>query len=391
MTEPLGQSQVLPYVRGLAKAGWQMEVLAFEPVSSSAEQIAAVSDELRSHGIGYHSTRRSPSHAFVVKAREFSRATLQLWRRALATRPRIVHARSYLPGAVAELVATLTPGARFLFDLRGLLGEEYVDGGHWKKSSPKYRLLKLAERRMLARAAGAVVLTHRHRDWLLEQRLLPTSTPTEVIPCCVDMTKFTATPADREEARAAMGVGDEFVLLYSGTLGWMYRLEEVVRLFRALRRRRRAVLVVLTHSATDAVWQVVEREGVAREDVRTLKVPPSGMPRMLAGADAAVSLITPSMSKIGSSPTKVPEYLALGLPIVMNPGIGDSDRLMRELPFVVDAGAMTLPELEAAAEKLLALDRRAVRDAARQAAEERFSLTGVGIPRYLALYDTLTR
>ena len=31
MTEPLGHSQVIPYVEGLARAGFLMEIMAFEP------------------------------------------------------------------------------------------------------------------------------------------------------------------------------------------------------------------------------------------------------------------------------------------------------------------------------------------------------------------------
>lgn len=391
MTEPLGQSQVLSYVRGLAAGGWEMEILAFEPASSTDAQIARVQQDLESQGIGYRWTRRSPSHLFPVKVYEFSQAALRLWTRALLRRPRVVHARSYLPGAVAGLVAALTPGARFLFDLRGLLGEEYVDSGHWSSSSYQFRLLKQAERQMLARADGVVVLTNRHREWLKQQGLLPDATPTAVIPCCVDLSKFQVSDEQRETARAALAAGDKFVLLYSGTLGPNYRHQELIRLFKAVRRRRPAVLSVLTHSPTEAFWASVDQQGVSRDDVRAVRVPPADMPRFLAAADAAVCFMSPTISRIGTSPTKVPEYLALGLPVVMNRGIGDSDQLMKELPFVIDAGAMGEGELEAAADALLALDREAVRPVARRAAEQRFSLQDVGIARYAALYDRLAR
>jgi len=35
MTEPLGQSQVLPYLRGLARSGWSIDLVAFEEIDGA--------------------------------------------------------------------------------------------------------------------------------------------------------------------------------------------------------------------------------------------------------------------------------------------------------------------------------------------------------------------
>ncbi len=79
------------------------------------------------------------------------------------------------------------------------------------------------------------------------------------------------------------------------------------------------------------------------------------MPAFLAAADAAVSFMKPAFSKKGCSPTKVPEYLAMGLPVVMNRGIGDCDQLIHEVSAVIDAGNFQTEEVERAADQLLAL------------------------------------
>ena len=131
MTEPLGHSQVLPYVEGLARFGFRMEIVAFEPEGATLAEIHSVEERLNAAGIGYFWSRRSPSGAFRVKLAEATRALARLLTLALRGRPHIVHARSYLPAAAAHIAAGLSPGTRFLFDVRGLLGEEYVDAGHW--------------------------------------------------------------------------------------------------------------------------------------------------------------------------------------------------------------------------------------------------------------------
>lgn len=390
MTEPLGHSQVLPYVEGLARAGFSMEIVAFEPKHASADAIRAVEERLRAAGIRYHWSRRSGSHAFSVKLAEATRALTRLLSRALLRRPSIVHSRSYLPSAVAHLAASLSPGARFLFDVRGLLGEEYVDAGHWSAESYRYKLLKRVEERLFAHADGVVVLTERHRRHLYEEaRLVAPETPIEVIPTCVDVERFSPTQQGRARWREALGVGDRFALVYAGTLGAWYREEEMVRFYAALRRWRPASFVLFTHSPTDRFDAAIERVNVPREEVVVRRVPPGDMPAALAAADAAVSFIAPCFSKLGSSPTKTAEYLAMGLPTVLNRGIGDSDQLIEEVPAVIDAGQLREDEIELAAKKLATLDVRALADSARRAALERFSTQGVGLPRYIQLYEHL--
>src|SRR5688572_14419278 len=74
MTEPLGQSQVVPYVRGLVRAGWSIELVGFEPAAADEGAVARVTDELSRDGIRYLPARRSPSHAPLVKVLEAARA-----------------------------------------------------------------------------------------------------------------------------------------------------------------------------------------------------------------------------------------------------------------------------------------------------------------------------
>ncbi|HEX2572613.1 MAG TPA: glycosyltransferase [Polyangia bacterium] len=395
MTEPLGQSQVLPYVRGLVQAGWDIDIVGFEPADAPPEEIARTEAELRALGVGYFWTRRSPSHALAVKVRESAGALLRLARRAIlpGRRPSIIHARSYLPGAVAQTLAAALPGARFLFDCRGLLGDEYLDAGIITRESFRYRLIKQAERRLFRGADGVVVLTERLRRWLREEAgLVRPATPVEVIPCCVDLGRFRIDAAARAAARESLGAGDRFVLVYSGSLGSWYYEEEMARLFAALRRRRRALFLVLTRSPSERLRAALASLGVPEADVVVRPAAPRDMPQLLAAGDGAVSFIAPCFSKIASSPTKIAEYLAVGLPVVMNEGVGDGDELIREVPAVIGAGALGPAEIEAAAERLLTLaagERDALQESARRAAAARFSLAEVGVPRYRRIYRQL--
>lgn len=386
MTEPLGQSQVIPYLRGLSRAGWGIDIVAFEPHHATAQDIARVRDQLAGYGLQYRHMQRSPSHSLVVKAREIASALTVAAKSVAASRPRIVHARSYLPALVADALRTLVPSARFLFDCRGLLADEYADAGHWQRRSFAFHALKLAERRLMRRSDAVVLLTQRIRNWLVDDaRLLPATTPVEIVPCCVDLERFQPSRDARAATRAKLEAGERFVLAYSGTLGSWYREDAMAGFFRALRNRVPALFLVISHSPTDRLEGLLQAKGIDRTDYRIVRARPHEMPGYLSGADAGVSFIQPSFSKMASSPTKIAEYLAMGLPVVMNRGVGDGDRLLPS-PAIVDAGDMEASQLEDAASALLNV-RGTI--AARSLAEREFCLERVGVTRYRRIYERL--
>lgn len=391
MTEPLGRSQVLPYVMGLARRGFEIDILSHEPSGTSEDDIAKTRALVDAAGVGWLPQVRSPEHALRAKVWEAGRAATVGLTHALRKRPRIVHARSYLPAAVADVIASVTPGAKMLFDCRGMLGDEYVDAGHWTEARIEYRLLKRFERRAFRRSDGIVVLTEALRRWLRERELVPAATPIEVVPCCVETERFGVDEAVRRDVRASLGLGDRLVLVYSGTLGSWYQEKEMARLAALLRRRRPDLAwVVFTRADTTSLLAAARAEGI--EDVIVRPVAPRDMPRMLTVGDVGVSFIRSCFSKLGSSPTKVAEYFAAGMTVVVNSGVGDQGDLGAHPDACVVASSQDDDELDRVARRAIELADRPL--AARVAAAQdvlrsHFSLSELGVPRYEALYRQL--
>jgi glycosyltransferase involved in cell wall biosynthesis len=386
MTEPLGRSQVLPYLYGLARLGWQIEVFASEPASASIDTIDAVAAEMARHELRYHGTHRSASHSLPTKAWESASSLARLSRIALSLRPDIVHARSTLPAVVARTLTLMVPRSRLLFDCRGLVGEEYVDFGHWARGSLNHRLMSGAESMLFKSAQAVVVLTASLKRWLRTQGKVPAETPIEVVPCCVDVDRFAPDEAARSAARRQLDAGDRFVLVYVGNLSSWYCEEEMARLFSAVRRRRPALFAIFSHGNTDRMRAALAAERISPDDVRIARLPPAAVPGMLAGADAAISFARPSFSKIASSPVKIAEYLAAGLPVAMNRGVGDCDELIDTCPAVIDVGDLNERSLETAAARMVELPRERSGPIAVETAASRFSVRAVGVPLYADLY-----
>ncbi len=394
MLENLGQSQVLPYLRGLARRGVEFDLLSYELPTADADEIEQLRRSLRDEGIRWTPLRRARDPRLRRKVLESSHGVLRAFAMALARRPDIVHGRSYIPTAIGDMIATLTPRAKLLFDCRGMLGDEYVDAGYWTTDRIEYRLVKRYEQRLFRRAEGVVVLTETLRRIARERGWIGPRTRIEAIPCCVDTSRFAFDPASRERIRHELGVGDRLVLVYSGSLGGWYQEDQLATFAGLLKSRapRRVAFLVLTHSPSQHLEGLLAAAGLTRDEIIVRKVPPARMAEHLSAGDLALSFIKSCFSKLGSSPTKVAEYLACGLPVVLNGDIGDQAELVAERDACVVLSSLSDSELARGVEQALPLAQAplAQRTAATRAvAERRFGLERVGIDRYENLYRAL--
>lgn len=397
MAENLGQSQVLPYLRGLARRGVEIELVSYELPGVSAEVLEDISGSLSKDGIRWHPLVRTMGGSLDVKVAEAAKGALLALRRALVRRPDIVHGRSYFATAICDAVGEVSRRSKLLFDCRGMIGDEYVDCGYWTRDRLEYRLVKTYERRLFRRSDGMVVLTRALARWLREDGGLGPRPVVEVVPCCVDMERFRPLDDARERLRCELGLGDDFTLLYAGSLGTWYLEPEMARFAVAVRARlealgRRVSFVCLTPSDSSGLRAELERAGFPAENVIVRKVAPKQMPEYLSIGDVGISFIQSCFSKKGSSPTKVAEYLACGNVVVVNGDIGDQADLATEKEACVVLRDFSVDEIERAARQATELADRARQsriDSTTGVARRHFGLEEVGVTRYAGLYDAL--
>jgi glycosyltransferase involved in cell wall biosynthesis len=394
MLENLGQSQVLPYLRGLARRGVEFDLLSYELPTANADEIDRLRRSLRDEGIRWTPLRRARDPRLRTKVLESSHGVLRAFALALSRSPAIVHGRSYIPTAIGDMIATLVPSAKLVFDCRGMLGDEYVDAGYWTTDRFEYRLVKRYERRVFRRAEGIVVLTETLRRIVRDRGWVGPRSTIEAIPCCVDMDRFRFDETGRAQIRRELGLEDRLVCVYSGSLGGWYQEPELAK-FAGLAKRvskRPIAMLVLTHQDAEPLRGRLRGEGLTPAEIVVRRVPPGEMARFLSAGDLALSFIKPCFSKLGSSPTKVPEYLACGLPVVLNGDIGDGSDLAAETDACVVLPSLSDRELEAAVPRALRLAERPIAarvEAGRELARRRFGLEEIGVARYERLYRTL--
>jgi glycosyltransferase involved in cell wall biosynthesis len=390
------QRQVLPYLREIQKGNIAVWLLTFEPKDPGrwpAEERAAVRASLAEWGIRWQSLRYHrhptlPATLYDILAGSVLGAYL-----ARRYDIRVIHCRAHVPAAMGLLIRCLS-SARLLYDIRGLVPDEYVDAGVWPRDGLLFRLGKAAERKLLASADGFVVLTHRARAYLFPDADGGTSKgrPLEVIPCCVDHTAFPLpTPEAKARAKGDLGLTGRNVIVSTGGLGGWYLREETFDLLATARAMDPSTFaLLLTPGEPRAIGQNLLRRGFGPPDFLITHIPPDRVPFYLQASDLGLCLVKPCFSKLASSPTKVAEYLACGLPVISTSGVGDLDSLLTErrlgsLIRTLDAQGYGRA-LRAATALLREPD---VADRLRSASENLFDLSGVGGERYRRVYDGL--
>ncbi|HSF95380.1 MAG TPA: glycosyltransferase, partial [Thermohalobaculum sp.] len=174
------------------------------------------------------------------------------------------------------------------------------------------------------------------------------------------------------------------------SLGMVYLLDEMLRVFGRLRSARPGArfLFIGHHSASDLVARAralgIE---VAEDEILVQPAEHGEVPGWLAAADLAIGLIKPSFSSLGVSLTKLGEYLACGLPVIVNRGIGDVGEIVERIDGGVVLSAMSDTEMDravASLDGLLAIDPAGLRARSRLIHD-----MPVALAKYNEVYDSM--
>ena len=396
LLDPLGGSQILPYLQSIARHPRPLHIVSFE----KPDRFSAGSELLRAQlieaGIGWTPLSFTTRLGKLGKLWDLSRMYAACLRLQRLHKFGVIHCRSYQAMQVGALLNRLT-GVLTIFDMRGLWVNERVDGGLWVQdrwlNRVAYHTYKRIEKRLLASASHVVALTERVVPEL--QRLSPGMTASvTVIPCCADFDHFAVpTDAARLAMRSELGIASgALVLSYLGSLGTWYMLEEMLRLFAAAARKRDDVqLLFITRDWRDGHEALLNSMGLQalRHRIHVRSASRDQVPVLLGASDIMLSFIKPAYSKMASSPTKLAEGFALGIPVISNAGVGDVDQITRDL----DAGAV-IDLNDARAIDKLASELDSIRakggPGLRARARERFGLE-VAEAAYRQVYAALER
>lgn len=315
LLDPLGQSQILPYILGLAEVGFRFTIISFEKLDRDPQLIEALSLRLKSKNISW-------IHLPFVHGRfqglfRILRGSLLVRQIAKKDPFELAHMRAIVPAVIYRLSLINRP---FIYDIRAFTGQ-WVDGGRLRSTSIAFRLLASFEHSLICKAAGLVVLDQSGAEYLLDSynnlplaKVIPTSTDLDdCIACHVDLgLKSTS------EIRFVFLGGARFPYLPLSAL--------------------RFVQILISYGFDCSIDFINERDHALiemacksldfpQDRFRLFSLPPEMVRPQLNSYDCGLVFIADGPWIRMSSPTKIGEYLAAGLHVIGLSGIAVLDRL----------------------------------------------------------------
>lgn len=395
MTDQLGQSQVLPYLCALQQYGYRFHLIScekpdkFERHKGLIEAICAA-NHIQWHPLPY--TRTPPVLSTVKDVLNIRKKAFALHREHPFD---MVHCRGYI-SALIGLEMKRKFGTGFLFDMRGLWANEKVDAGTWNLKNPVFRSVynyfKKKEKQFLEQADYTISLTHAAKaeihSW---KHIAGNPVRMEVIPCCADLDLFNPAQVN-EKIKAAireeLQIGeDEIILSYLGSIGGWYMLDEMLDFFLVYNEAYpTARFFFITGDHHELIRQKAAERNISPEKIIIRPALRQEVPASIALSTHSVFFIRPTYSKISSSPTKQAELMGMGVPVISNSGVGDTDAVIGKYNsgvvidrFAPDAYQTAVDQLQHSA---------FLPDRIREGAASYFSLRE-GVEKYNTVYHTV--
>jgi glycosyltransferase involved in cell wall biosynthesis len=345
LLDPLGGSQILPYLYKISQHPRKVHILSFEKQERFAEGAAQLRAQLVQRGIEWKPL--SFTRRFGKLGKLWDLARLYYWGTWLTYKHkvRVVHARGH-PTAQIGLFVKRLMGTRLIFDCRGLWVDERVDKGGWDMNRWLHRLqyqhFKNIERKLFLHADQVVVLTHKVVPEVVKLGAVPVS-KVSVIPCCADFDHFPlSTPLRTAQAKDMAGIPQATrVLGYLGSVGPMYMLGQFFRFFQLACSSYDDCHALIITQDVDALREVmrISLPAALESRVHIKRASRTEVPDILPAIGALVSFIQPSFARMSMSPTKLAECFAEGIPVICNDGVGDVVMLVDQL----NAGVIVNP------------------------------------------------
>lgn len=396
LSDPLGQSQVLTYMIGLANQGYKITIISTEKKSVLGSH-PGIGQLLEKNNIMWYSI--SYTKKPQVLSTLYDCARLLLLARKLTRHKQfdIVHCRSYIPSLIG-LFLKKRYGLKFIFDMRGFYADERIDGRIWKQRSILYRFLyrffKSEERKFLANADYTICLTDRAKTEILGWSIIPGQPiPIKVIPCCTDLKSFdpvSISDADKVKLREKVGIKEsDFVLMYMGAIGTWYMLDEMFDFFKRLLLVRPALFMFITYDDPENILKIARKKNIDESLIKIIKAIHNEVPALLSISNLAIFFIRPLYSKMASSPAKQGEIMSMGIPIICNSNIGDSDRIIREADGGLIIRSFNDEDYDYVVSRIPELLHKP-KHSIRETAKQYFSLDQ-GVLKYSEVYESLTK
>ncbi len=272
----------------------------------------------------------------ISRLKSFPIIALMKWhRRKLGKNtPVIYHCRGESAAEWAILLREHFPGDKVVLDVRGYWPAEwlYQIGIESPEKATgdnlaEYNQLKNKLTTVISKVDVLTTVSDALRALLKNE--LGATQKCAVVPCCV-------THITNDDKRAALRKewhvkDDELLLVYSGTTAAYQHLEDLtIPFMQRLAKSNPKVKLAFFSSQPDKIQQMLVAADADLSKIILKSFPQNEVAGALTACDAGILIRKPTLVNRVANPVKIAEYLAAGLPIIIEKGIGGVSDVMFE-------------------------------------------------------------
>ena len=335
MTDQLGQSQVLPYLIGLSGKGYKISIASCEKEANFKRNKDIINTLVTKYDINWNYCFYQAKVPLISQVQNFFSLKKIATKAVKANKDIVLHCRSYLP-ALIGLQLKRKFNIKYIFDMRGFWADERIDGNIWSLKNPIHSILyeyfKRKEIELVENADYIVTLTTNAKkeiqSWQIKSFPIIT-----VVPCCADINHFIiSNETEKATVKTKLNIPENtFVVGYLGSIGTWYMLDEMLDFFAELKKQKpTAILFFVTADDKEQIFKAALAKNILPASITIQSAKRNEVPQFISTFTIGLFFIKPLYSKKGSSPTKLAELLACGIPVISNRGIGDCDTIIVE-------------------------------------------------------------
>ena len=321
LLDPLGSSQILPYLEGLSDAGFKFIVLSFEKTDRKEKLVDDLNKRLESKNIIW--IYLPFKKQFFGYFRRILKSCYVLNKISKNKKIALFHTRGILTAIVYFICRLKCP---LIYDIRAFAGE-YIDCRRVSSTSIFGYGLLYFEKFLISLSSGIIVLDVSGFSYL-KQNFKRLKAEIKVIPTCTDTKKFPILDKQSEEKNLEC-----YRFVFLGGARFPYRPDlALVFIKKLLENDINCKIDFINERDHDYINNLCNSLKIPSKNYKIFSLPQKEVSKHLVQYHSGLIFNTSGQWRKMSSPTKLGEYLAAGLHIISLSGIEVIYRLSKKQP-----------------------------------------------------------
>lgn len=377
--EPIGNSQVLSYVKKLSKF-YSIKILSYEK-SKDLNNTTIVQDlktELLKLNISWKPLRYRNYLGLLGTTINIFNGLIDNFLDLLSKKIIFFHIRGYVSGLLI-IPFLFFFKIKFIFDMRGFWADERSDRLGWHKKKFKYRFFKKVEKKLLITSQSIICLTSDAKEIIINNYNIDPD-KIFILPTYVDTNYFTL------EKKI---INENIKFCHFGSIESAYNINKTLKIFSFfLKIEKKIMLIFYTNQNTEYLKKLFLKYNIPKKNYAIYSLNKSQIVNKLNNIDIGIFYCNENFSIKGSYPTKIGEFLSCGVPIFCNSFNNDVTKLINKNKIGIISDFEILNYKQIFQEILKLNSRKEIRNHCRKIAISELSLE-IGVLKIKNIYDNV--